>query len=152
MLTVQPYSFINTAQQASKVAPVVSTSSTNKICRPVSSAFLFFAEETEKAFSTFFHREFRSLSVCVGVNRFLFRQRVSTRPPVMAAMPRAIISDWLNPLFLFFLGCSGTGTIASGGTKSGSSFILYPNIRPRRSPNGRRDPYFTAWTSFLYLF
>ena len=124
MLILQSRVSFRRLAQASRVAPVVKTSSTSSregvlplslnLCL-ICPAFLKF---TLKAFWTFFHLSILSFWVWVRVNLFLSSSlfSVATEGAVClreASIPRHTISDWLYPLFLFFLGWRGTGTIRS---------------------------------------
>ena len=116
ILTLHPNSSTRIEAQASKVAPVVRTSSTRRIWQPEGGSLLQLPLNAN-ALATLCHLSRRSLAVWVEVKEALCNRLGSTRgifaPPAAspAAIPLAITSDWLYPLFIFFLQWSGTGTI-----------------------------------------
>ena len=120
MLTLHPNCSTRIAAQASSVAPVVRTSSQIKIWFPLEGRNLQ-AGLISKASFTFCHLLILSLAVWVAVNDFLrnsvgrtngVRRDLSGRESCIPfCIPRAIISDWLNPLLSFLRQWRGMGTM-----------------------------------------
>ena len=80
--------------QASNVAPVVITSSTNKICLPAKACALFSA----KLSATFCQRSVRCLRVCVSVKRLRIILLFNIGILVVLLIPSQITLAWLKPL------------------------------------------------------
>ena len=72
--------------QLERVAPVVTTSSTNSMCLPLRDS----GEVTLKTDSTFFQRASRCLCVCVSLAMCLITELVSMGIPVTSDSPRAM--------------------------------------------------------------
>ena len=118
ILTLHPNSLTRMEAQASRVAPVVRTSSTRRMWEPGGGRVRQRGLDS-KAWLTLCQRFIRSFAVWVAVKDLLRSrlgrifgadaQRESEQKALL--IPRAMTSAWLYPRLLFFLQCNGTGTM-----------------------------------------
>src|SRR6516164_3163952 len=133
----------NAREQASMVAPEVSTSSTSTSFRPATSALPWAG--TRKAPWTLWARSDLSSPTCWGVALTRLSAPCATIRPLALAMISASSADWLNRRVHCRRQCSGTGTMASLSASSSrpARAIQRPTVGARSS----RSQYFKAWTS-----
>ena len=124
----------------SRVAPVVMTSSTSRMCRPA----ILSGCSSRNMFATFV-----SLSVCesvvwLGLEMMRNTLLSSMGMPVMSAMPRAIHRLWLYPLWRSFCRDNGTGMMMSISLKKSVRRRLRAMLRPMKKPISGRLRYFRS--------
>ena len=114
--------FMSALAQDSSVAPVVSTSSTRRIC--LSFKYAFLETENEVPMVPTLSNRFIPVRLLSWVNRnkaFLWHLTPITSPN---AWPKTAL--WLYPLFLCFRQCNGTGTIRSISCQREASNNCFP--------------------------
>ncbi len=119
-------SLSSASAQASRVAPVVSTSSHSKICLHESAPSF-----TLKASSIFVTRSNLVLWVWLSVSRTLVNSSSEAGILRIVPIPSAISKLWLYPLFAFFDLCRGTGIMRSTEDAHSVFSRLSPSLRPR---------------------
>ena len=99
-LTFTPSILRSSFAHDSIVDPVVITSSTSKICFPI----IDLESITWKMPSTFVHLSYRDRLVWVAETSILASDFISTGKRVTSAIPIEIVSLWLKPRILSFMG------------------------------------------------